>query len=135
MRDVLLGQDPRPASRPTLKAPRIGFCRTLHWADVDPAARELTEKAVADLIDAGALIDEIDLPERFAVLDDVHKEVMAYETRFNYTFEQLNHSAALSKAFADFVRGRQGYFAGAIQGRADGMRLRAGRIYYAFPGI
>lgn len=58
----LFGVEARSLDAP----PRIAVCRMPLWAEADPAARAAVEQAAARLADAGAVVRELALPERFA---------------------------------------------------------------------
>ncbi len=97
LRDVLLGR--AVTAGPVVERPRIGFVRGFHWGQMDYGVGTLTEAAIAMLADAGAVVDEIALPARFAPLTELHKTIMAFEAARNYAFEQDVHAATLSPAF------------------------------------
>jgi Asp-tRNA(Asn)/Glu-tRNA(Gln) amidotransferase A subunit family amidase len=75
---VLAGSDPgdptlRTAQPFDLEAdragpPRIGFARTPEWAAVEPEARAAVERLALDAENAGATIEEVELPGRFSDL-------------------------------------------------------------------
>jgi len=98
LRAVLLGEDPSPL--PALATPpRLGLCRTPSWPLAEPAMREALEAAVRELRRAGATIDEIELPEAFALVNDAQQTVMTYEPARNYVFEMTQRPDGLSASF------------------------------------
>ncbi len=58
------------------RAPRIGLCRTHHWARAEPAAQEAVMRAAARLSALGAEILDLDLPEAFAAIPDSHRVIL-----------------------------------------------------------
>lgn len=87
-----------------LGAPRLGFCRTGHWLEMDEAAQAELERVVSRLAKSGAEIVEVVTPESYkSVLDD-HAVVMAYEVARNYAFELHAHTDALSEQFKALCR-------------------------------
>jgi Asp-tRNA(Asn)/Glu-tRNA(Gln) amidotransferase A subunit family amidase len=101
MRQVLLDRAgaPLPASPFGARSPRLGFCRTAQWTDMEPGARIAAENAVARLAAAGARVDAIALPPAFAPLIDAHRAIMAYEAAQNYLFEREQFKGQVSEAF------------------------------------
>jgi Asp-tRNA(Asn)/Glu-tRNA(Gln) amidotransferase A subunit family amidase len=79
--------------------PRLGFCRTGHWREMDASAQAEVERAVAVLKECGADIIEIVTPGSYkSVLDD-HGLIMAYEVARNYAFELHKHADKVSEQF------------------------------------
>lgn len=71
-RDLLAG--PR-LERP----PRLGWCRTPQWSDLDPSAAPVLEGAVASLAGQGAEVTEVTLPAGFERLIEVQNRIFTYE--------------------------------------------------------
>ena len=94
-RDVLLGVEPQPLPEPA-GAPRIGFCRTPIWHDVEPATQRLLEDAAARLARAGAKVSDATLPPGFERLYDAHRWVSSFEFVRNFTWEIAHHWDAIS---------------------------------------
>ena len=98
IRQVLTGHavKPEPAA---MRPPRLGFCRTPHWQEMEADARMAVERAVDALRESGAEIVEIASPEFYkSVLDD-HALIMAYEVAQNYAFESGKYADQLSAPF------------------------------------
>ena len=89
-RDVLLGIDPQPVAD-SIKAPRVGFCRTHLWSLVEPATQKLFEDAVQTLARAGAKVNDVDLPKDFEGIPDAHRLISGFEFSRNFTWEIEHH--------------------------------------------
>ena len=86
------------------RAPRLGFCRTGQWQEMEAAAQAEFERVLARLKKSGAEIVEAATPDSYqSVLDD-HALVMAYEVARNYAFELHAHGNALSHQFVALCR-------------------------------
>lgn len=99
-RDVLLGIQPEPISMDGA-APRIGFCRTHIWRQVQPAVQNLVEEAAHRLARQGAHVTDIDLPDEFEALTDAHRWISSFEFVRNLTYEIEEHWERIS----DTLRG------------------------------
>ena len=93
-RDVLLGIDPEPV--PDAPAPRVGFCRTHLWDQVDPTVQRRTEETAGKLGKAGATLTEIDLPAHFQRLTDAHQTISSFEFARTFTDEFERHHDEIS---------------------------------------
>jgi Asp-tRNA(Asn)/Glu-tRNA(Gln) amidotransferase A subunit family amidase len=100
---VLEGEDGE-LERAEARVPRLGFCRTGHWREIDPAAQAEIERAVALLRAAGAEVTEIATPDSYRPVLDAHGLIMAHEVARNYTFELGNHADELSAQFKDLCK-------------------------------
>lgn len=98
LRRVLLN-DGGPAPPARSAAPRFGLCRTPHWADLGPDVQAAFERAARALADAGAHIEDVEVPREFHALDDAQRTIMAYEAAHNYVYEFEHHADALSANF------------------------------------
>jgi amidase len=96
-RDVLLGIEPEPipAHAPV---PRIGFCRTHLWPQVEPATQQLLEDAARRLARAGARVEDVTLPADFERIEDAHRWISSFEFSRNFTWEIENHWDKISAA-------------------------------------
>jgi amidase len=99
-RDVLLGIPPEPVER-LMRPPRIGFCRTHVWDQVEPATRQLIEGAAQTLARNGAIISDIALPSGCELLNDAHRTISSFEFARTFTFEIENYWDEIS----DTLRG------------------------------
>jgi Asp-tRNA(Asn)/Glu-tRNA(Gln) amidotransferase A subunit family amidase len=77
-REVMLGIRPQPIAEPG-SAPRIGFCRTHVWDQVDSHVQALVEDAAGSLSAAGAKVSEVELPREFEELTDAHRWISSFE--------------------------------------------------------
>ncbi len=95
LRDVLLGRpvEPLPAE---VRKPRIGFCRTHLWSQIEPSTAVLLEDAVKRLAAAGAVVEDITMPAGFAHVLDAHRWVSSFEFTRNFRHEIVNHWEQLS---------------------------------------
>ena len=94
-RDVLLGIVPEPILAHT-PVPRIGFCRTHLWPQVEPATQQLLEDAAQRLARAGAHVEDVTLPADFERIEDAHRWISSFEFSRNFTWEIENHWDKLS---------------------------------------
>ena len=94
-RDVLLGIEPAivPTDAPP---PRIGFCRTHLWQQVEPTTQKLLEDAAQRLARAGAKIADVALPADFERVEDAHRWISSFEFSRNFTWEIENHWEKIS---------------------------------------
>jgi Asp-tRNA(Asn)/Glu-tRNA(Gln) amidotransferase A subunit family amidase len=74
-------------------APRIGLCRTPHWASADEDAHAAIESAASALSAAGAHVSDAPLPEVFSRLGDIQNQIMAFEA-----FQALSHERRVAYA-------------------------------------
>jgi amidase len=97
---VLLGIPPvaiTELSRP----PRIGFCRTHVWDQLEPETSDLVERGAQTLARAGADVSEIALPSACEQLNDAHRTISSFEFARTFTFEIEHHWNEIS----DTLRG------------------------------
>jgi amidase len=94
-RDVLLGIPPVPIAEPAA-APRIGFCRTHNWEQVEPTTRRLAEDAAAALARRGARVAEVLLPAHFSRLNEAHRSISSFEFARTFTWEITHRWEAIS---------------------------------------
>lgn len=95
-RDVLLGVEPAPIAD-NAPAPRIGFCRTHLWPQVEPAIQKLLEDAARKLALAGAKVSDMTLPAEFERIEDAHRWISSFEFSRNFTWEIENHWDEISE--------------------------------------
>ena len=97
MRAALLGDEGAPAlSRP----PRVGFYRTPHWDDAEPATRALLDNTAMLLSERGARIEDATLGPAFDRLSEAQKTVMAFETARTRAHECEAHPDQVSPPMA-----------------------------------
>ena len=94
LRAVLTGA---PAANPRkFSPPKLAICRTPWWNRADAASQESVENAAAAFTDAGAVVQEVVLPELFAGLESANKTIMMYEGRRALAHEYNQHEDKLS---------------------------------------
>ncbi len=99
-RDVLLGEPPQPivdAGRP----PRIGYCRTHLWDQVEPAVQRLFDQAADALAAAGAQVSEVTLPPVFDDIPEAHRLISGFEFARNLAWEVDHHWDQISQTLRD----------------------------------
>ena len=94
-RDVLLGEAPAPIAD-NLPAPRIGFCRTHLWPQLEPATQRLFEDAAQTLARAGAHVTDVTLPPAFDDIPEAHRLISGFEFARNLTWEVEHHWEKIS---------------------------------------
>jgi len=99
-RDVLLGIPPEPIAR-LGRPPRIGFCRTHVWDQVEPTTRQLIQGAAQMLARTGAAVADVSLPDGCEQLNDAHRTISSFEFARTFTFEIEHHWDEIS----DTLRG------------------------------
>jgi len=95
-RDVVLGVPPEPVGEVT-RAPRVGFCRTHNWDQVEPTTQALVENAARRLAKAGARVSDVDLPGDFARLNEAHRFISSFEFVRTFTWEIEHHWGEISE--------------------------------------
>ena len=106
---------------------RISLFRGPHWQDGSLEMRDVCQRAIAALQQAGAETGELSCPEIFKSLTEAQKTVMAYEVARARIFEYRHFRDAISPQFSDL------YESGLAVARADfeaacATRDRAARI-------
>jgi len=87
----------------TVRAPRIGICRTPAWERAEPATQALIEKSAARLAAAGARISEVNFAAPFANIIDHHRRIFNFEAARNYAYEYERHNELVSPVLRDTV--------------------------------
>lgn len=105
---TLIAEAARAVRRPVkplkdLGKARIGLCRTPWWDSATEAMQAATERAAALLRDAGATVEDFDLPDGFEQLNEVQNKVMRGEGRAAFLADYLRHGTNLHKDFRDRV--------------------------------
>jgi amidase len=97
MRAVLVGASPDAAeAAPMTAAPRVGLCRTYLWEKASSETRAAVEGAAARLREAGAPVEEFELPEDFAGLTEARETVNNVERARAMAFEWQHHRERIS---------------------------------------
>lgn len=79
---------------------RIGVYRTPHWNEVEPESKAAFDAAADRLATAGAAVSEIAPLSVFDRLDEVHSDIMGYETAASFGWEEANAAELFSADFA-----------------------------------
>ena len=110
--ELLLGSltGHRRAAGSAAPPPRIAFARTARWELVEPDARAALEAAALALADAGARVDELELPAELEALVDAQQTIMAVEVAANLAGEYDSHGDRISAELSELIE----------QGRATG---------------
>jgi len=100
-RSVLCGSE--AAAQPDFEAhpPRVALFRGPHWQDGSVEMRDVCQRALAVLDEAGASTGELACPEAFAVLTKAQKTVMAFEVARARVYEYSRHRDAISPQFRE----------------------------------
>jgi Asp-tRNA(Asn)/Glu-tRNA(Gln) amidotransferase A subunit family amidase len=92
----------RPATVPQGRPPRIGFCRTPWWDELDTSTRQLLEAGAESLARAADVV-EVDLPPHFAGLADAQTTIMAVEVGRSLAWERANRGELLSDQLRTYL--------------------------------
>jgi Asp-tRNA(Asn)/Glu-tRNA(Gln) amidotransferase A subunit family amidase len=92
--------DPVPVS---LEGLRVGVCRSPVWREIEPAGSQALSTAVARLADAGAIVEELDLPEPFNRLHDAHTTIVSAEGGVSFLPEYVNAGGLLAEGLRERV--------------------------------
>lgn len=100
-RDVLLGVPPEPLAADLCPPPRLGFCRTPMWPQLEADTGSLLEEGVRRLARAGAQVKDVKLPPEFDHIEEAHRWISSFEFARNFTYEVLYHADKLSPALRE----------------------------------
>ena len=112
--------------------PRFGFCRTAMWSEAEPATVAALDRARGALLAAGALVDDIPVPDEHRGLVAAHDTIMSYEMTRALADERIRHSAQISPRLAQLFDhgmtiGADTYDAALAEAQAA--RLRLGEFF------
>ncbi|MDR3538458.1 MAG: amidase [Acetobacteraceae bacterium] len=74
----------------TVKGLRVGLCRSPAWHAIEPAGELALATAAKRLADAGAIVEDLELPEPFNRLHDAHADIVNAEGRASFLPEYIN---------------------------------------------
>ncbi len=94
-RDVLLDIAPTPLPMVS-SPPKIGFCHTPLWTQLEPYTASLLEAAAEQLAKAGADVEAVNLPGDFDPIVEMHRAISSFEFMRNFTYEIENHWEQIS---------------------------------------
>jgi Asp-tRNA(Asn)/Glu-tRNA(Gln) amidotransferase A subunit family amidase len=95
-RDVLVGVPPEPISSKAFRRPRLALCRPHYWPRLAPSTRNLLEDGAGRLRRAGLEVDDIELGQEFAALEQAHKLISGFEMSRNLAWELEHHAGRIS---------------------------------------
>jgi Asp-tRNA(Asn)/Glu-tRNA(Gln) amidotransferase A subunit family amidase len=75
---------------------RIGLCRTPWWDAASDSMKRTVLRAAALLAEAGAYVDDIELPKLFESVSDAHQKLMSFELSQSLAPEWRRHPNLLS---------------------------------------
>ena len=108
-------------------APRVGFCRTLHWEAAQPEVAPAMAEARRQFEAGGATVHEAEMPLAFAGLYDALQTVLAFEMARVFADEAARHHNRLSERFQEIIgRGRKIAYADYARAKAVAAEGRAG---------
>ncbi len=96
---ILVSQAFRIASDPSVievRGLRVGLCRSPVWSQIEPGGVMALEAAAAKLAAAGAIVEELVLPEPFDRMHAAHRMIMAGEGAASFLPEYVNAPALLA---------------------------------------
>ncbi len=87
---------------------RVGLCRSPVWSSIEPAGAEALMLAARRLQDAGAIVEEITLPEPFNHMLDAHTDIIQTEGGWSFLPEYLSSYAILAPDLRGKVENERG---------------------------
>ncbi|VCU68506.1 Glutamyl-tRNA(Gln) amidotransferase subunit A [Pigmentiphaga humi] len=87
---------------------RVGLCRGPNRAHIEPDGESALLTAARRLADAGAIVEELDLPEPFERMTEAHRTIMRGEGRATFLCEYLAHRPQLHRSFIDLAENADG---------------------------
>ncbi|MEX2453788.1 MAG: amidase [Rhodospirillaceae bacterium] len=85
------------------RPPRIGLCRTHHWAQAQPESVEAVESAGARFAELGAEVGECVLPPHFADLAQTHATILCAGLARSLKDVRRNHADRISKRLTGMI--------------------------------
>lgn len=93
-------RDPTPVA---VKGLRVGVCRSPVWREIEPAGELALNTASKRLADAGAIVEDLELPEPFGRLHAAHTAIASSEGGASFLPEYVNANALLAQGLKDKV--------------------------------
>jgi Asp-tRNA(Asn)/Glu-tRNA(Gln) amidotransferase A subunit family amidase len=88
---------------PLPTAPRIGFCPSPHWPQAQESTRQVMADAIALLHEAGATVEEVDLPASFDDALPAHWTILCFEFARAMAYEYEAHRDRLSPRLVELL--------------------------------
>jgi Asp-tRNA(Asn)/Glu-tRNA(Gln) amidotransferase A subunit family amidase len=101
---------PKPAE-PARSGPeglRVGLCRSPVWSSIEPAGADALILAAKRLQDAGAIVEEYELPAPFNDLHEAHADIVQTEGGTSFLPEYLSSYAMLAQDLRGKVENMRG---------------------------
>jgi Asp-tRNA(Asn)/Glu-tRNA(Gln) amidotransferase A subunit family amidase len=92
----------------TLRGLRVAMCRPPYWSHAEPSAQQALVTAAERLQEAGAAVDELELPPRFGGLDGAQRTIARGEGGAAFLPELLAHGERVHSEFRDMAENRYG---------------------------
>jgi Asp-tRNA(Asn)/Glu-tRNA(Gln) amidotransferase A subunit family amidase len=87
---------------------RVGLCRSPVWSSIEPAGADALVLAARRLQDAGAIVEELILPEPFNHMLDAHTDIIQTEGGWSFLPEYLSSYAILAPDLRGKVENARG---------------------------
>jgi Asp-tRNA(Asn)/Glu-tRNA(Gln) amidotransferase A subunit family amidase len=87
---------------------RVGLCRSPVWHAIEPGGVAALDSAAKRLAEAGAIVEDLVLPDPFNHLHDAHAAIMAGEGAAAFLPEYVNHYDRLAPLLRDRVENVSG---------------------------
>ena len=87
-------RDPVPVS---VRGLRVGVCRSPVWREIEPGGELGLATAAKRLADAGAIVEDLDLPDAFNGLDAAHATIVQHEGGVSFLPEYINAGPMLAQ--------------------------------------
>jgi Asp-tRNA(Asn)/Glu-tRNA(Gln) amidotransferase A subunit family amidase len=94
---------PRDAMPVSVKGLRVGLCRSPVWREIEPAGELALSTAAKRLSAAGAIVEELELPEPFSRLHAAHTVIAESEGAAAFLPEYINANALLATTLRERV--------------------------------
>ncbi|WP_170935890.1 amidase [Pandoraea sp. PE-S2R-1] len=105
----VLGDAPTAGAVNEPRPPRIALCRTDRWVAAQAPMREAVERCASSLAAAGAVIEEVVLPQQFDALHTAHQIIMSREAARGFSHEFAVHKPQLSVEFVEMLQAGLNY--------------------------
>ena len=89
-----IARDPVPVS---VKGLRVGVCRSPVWRQIEPGGELALATAAKRLADAGAIVEDLELPDAFNGLDAAHATIVQHEAGVSFLPEYINAGPMLAQ--------------------------------------
>jgi Asp-tRNA(Asn)/Glu-tRNA(Gln) amidotransferase A subunit family amidase len=105
----VLASWPQLSTVPLERPPRIGICRTHHWARAEPETVRAIDETAEEATKRGAHVADCSLPDSFSSLYEHQTAIMTFEAIRSLSYERLSCYAGLSPELRDFLDGGRRY--------------------------